>query len=253
MKWLRKIKLSGNKGWSSINNAKIDSIIDGILKKYGKDYCLNIGAGKENNKLYTTVDIDQKAQPNILGDIRALFVHSPEYKSLLSQYPELYNIKSEYYVYVRLCHIVEHIEWLYIPALFDWVRNILTTGGILTIDTPNLEFIMKAYLKFIEAENSGQLPRFPAKEHPDMSIDKHGDMQRWINFKLFSGCSTGDYHHSCLDKTLAYTFLYDAGFDKVYINNSSTLRVLAYKGTRERLEDNESIDAELAKITGGVK
>lgn len=252
MRWLRKIKIGGKHDWSSINNAKIDSIIDDLVKKYGKDFCLNIGAGKENNKFYTTVDINENGNPTIRGDIRALFVQSPEYKSMLQQYPELYNIQSEYYVYVRLCHIVEHIEWLYLPALFDWVYNILTTGGVITIDTPNLEFIMKAYLKFIEAENNGELPRFPAREHPDMSIENIGDMQRWINFKLYSGCSTNDYHHCCLDKTLVYQLLYRAGFDKVYINNSSTLRVLAYKGKKEQLEDNESIEVELAKLSGVI-
>jgi hypothetical protein len=251
MKWLKKIKIGGSKNWSSITNGKMDSIIDDIVEKYGKEFCLNIGAGKESNKKYTTVDLDKKAMPTMYGDIRCLFVQSPEYKEKLKEYPELYNIQSGYYVYVRFCHIVEHIEWIYVPSLFDWIYNILATGGLLTIDTPNLEFIAKAYLKYLEIEYSGENPRFPAKEHGDLSVYKLGDMQRWINFKIFSGCSPGDYHHSCIDKTLISRFLHDAGFDKVYINNGSTLRVLVYKGKKEDLDN--SLEHELAKITGGVK
>jgi len=240
------------KHYSSIRNDKIDSIINDLSKKYDKDFCINIGAGKEANIKYTTVDIDKKSMPDIYGDIRTLFIKSPEYENLLSQYPDLSNIKSDYYVYCRMCHIMEHIEWIYIPSLLNWVYSILTPGGVLSIDTPNLEYIAKAYIKYLEIEDRGVNPKFPANEHNDLAIEHLGDMQRWINFKLYSGCSTGDYHNSCMDKTLITRFLYDAGFEKIYISSGTTLRVLAYKGDKSDL-DTDSLEYQLSKITGRLK
>ena len=242
MRFFKKVKLQSEvfKDVSFVKPDKINSFVDKWAKKYGKAYCLDVGVGHDSAESFTTVDIDPECKPDIVGDIRCLFAPSPLYADMKSKYPDLSKLESGSFMYIRMKHIVEHIEWLYHQPLFDWLGSLLGNGGLLEVDTPNLGYIAKMYLVGAEKQDMGLMPKFPANEHGDLKLSESGDMQRWVNFKLFSGCSPGDYHHACLDAFKLCDLLKKHKFERISIYNGSSLRSLAFR-TEDRTVDLDSI------------
>ena len=173
--------------------------IDELLSKQfyeERTNCLEIGdIGPKEDAL--TVDIREGA--DFVGDIRGCITN--DYKKSSS----LETIPIGRFAFVKLMHTIEHIQWIYQDALFNWLNSLMAGNGMLYICTPNLEYITKVYLANIERLSIGGPVRFPGNEYPDMTnddgnlIDPEKDLQRWTWFKLYSGCSPGDFHHCCHD------------------------------------------------------
>lgn len=223
-----KVQLLGD----DVKSGRIDALADEMLAKLEKDVCLDIGTGRDEAGKFTTVDIDTDVGADIVGDVRCLFAASDYYRSKRELSPDLSRITDSHYMFVRMKHIVEHVEWIYHPTLFQWLFQIVAPGGAVDIHTPNLDYIARLYVKNLDLYSSQRRMKFPAHEYEGMSPDKPEDLAKWTNFKLFSGCSPGDYHHACLSRMLLLIYLSQAGFDRMLVFDGSTLRVLAYKGSQ---------------------
>ena len=231
MKLLRRKKSDPLSGlFSLVRTEVIDKRVEKMIRQYGKEYCLDIGCGQDKDDRFQTIDIDPNCNPDYVGDIRVMFAPSSQYSDLRAD-SALQKIPQDHFMVVRLKHLAEHIEWIYQLTFFEWVRDLLAGGGVVIIDTPNLEYITKIYMLNIELQDSGKSPKYPYAEHPDLDVSVLHHMQSWTNFKLFSGGSPGDYHYSCFDKTWLSAVLHKVGFEKVMVCNSATLRVLAYKSS----------------------
>lgn len=146
------------------------------------------------------------------GDIRSLW--NPK------DFPDVGNldeINENFYDIVAAVHFIEHIEWIYQHHLFEYARMWLKPGGYFVVETPNLEWIAKVYL------DKRFRNRFPMNEHPDIKTRSEMDFRRWINFKIFSGCSPGDYHHCLYDATMLRGMFEKAGFTNIKIKRGPTL------------------------------
>jgi hypothetical protein len=141
----------------------------------------------------------------------------------------LKKIKLHTFSFVKMQHIVEHIEWIYQKPMFDWTYSLLNANGILFVETPNVDHILKRYLSFTKEL---------AKQHPDINEDDPDSNIKWLNSKLYSGCSTnkvkdgcvdGDFHLCMYNKDWLTTVLLDTGFKHIKINAEETLSCLAYK------------------------
>jgi len=225
---------------SFVKPDRINAFTDRWARQYGKTYCLDIGVGNDNAELFTTVDIDPECKPDIVGDIRCLFAPSDYYADMKKDYPDLRKLETGSFMYIRVKHIIEHIEWIYQQALFDWLGSMLGNGGLLEIDTPNLAYIAKIYLAGSTRQGLGAMPKFPANEHNDLRQSESSDLQRWVNFKLFSGCSPGDYHHACFDAFRLCDLLKKHKFERISIYNGSSLRSIAFR-SEDRSVDLDSI------------
>lgn len=209
-----------------IGSEAIDSFMDKYVHE-DKERCLEIGniGPKED---FMTLDIRTGA--DYRGDIKGCITEDYEMSEGLASLP--YGS----FVVVRTVNTIEHIPWLYHTALFDWLNRLLTIGGMLYIDTPNLEFITRVYLAGLDYIAKGIEPKFPGHQYPGMANKETGEtiepsknLQKWTQFKLFSGCSPGDYHHTCYDAYWIARVLDNAGFDKICISNEETLKVVAFK------------------------
>lgn len=214
---------------SFINSDKMNELICDVAKQFGKEHCLDIGTGHDDAEYYTTVDMDIACKPNIVGDIRCLFAASDYYREMLPDYPDLKNLKSRSFYYIRLKHVVEHIEWIYQQSLFEWLSNIIASGGCIEIETPNWRYIAKMYSEQIGIQDSGGAPKFPAGELNGLDVTNPIDFQRWIQFKVFSGCSPGDTHHACFDVYSLCYYLQHNNFTDIRVYNGSSLRVFAIR------------------------
>jgi len=184
---------------------------------------LDIGSGKSGDCF--TLDKDEKLGCTYTGDMRTLF--APVYNEDAPR--SLKKIKSHTFGFVKMQHIVEHIEWIYQQPMFNWVYSLLRYDGVLFVETPNVDYILKQYLTFAKEL---------AKQHPDISSDDPDANIKWLNSKLYSGCSTnkvkdgcvdGDFHLCMYNKDWLVTSLLDTGFKYIKINSEETLSCLAYK------------------------
>ena len=168
---------------------------------------LELGGGENFfTEGYLNVDIKEGPGVDVVGDLLALFTPDAE----MSDYPLLERLDGEnLFTEVRAIHFVEHIPWIYQESMFDWIWRILEPGGTLEVVTPNLEYICRVYLKrgrwrvsrFLKRAFKGVvLDLIPETDHPYIISSKNEiDLRRWFNFKTFSGCSKGDYHHCLYD------------------------------------------------------
>lgn len=221
------------------------SSIDSILNKFqyeDKSNCLEIGNISPNDKFIT---VDMRDGADYVGDIRGFFIDWVDIDNRLAKLPV------GKFVYVKVSHTVEHIEWIYQELLFKWLGKLLKPGGLIYIDTPNLEVIAKIYLENLSRLKNNQAIKYPYQDHPDMTVtgggprDLNGDLQPWVNYKLFSGCSPGDYHHTCYDVYWLGRVMANAGFERIKIDNGQSIRAVAFKpGELE----GSSVDAIVAEM-----
>lgn len=206
-------------------------------ENHGREKCLNIGAGSEKNDKYITIDMINGDNIDIDADIRTIF--APVYDQYLQDNIKLLDLEPESFHFIRMHHIVEHIEWIYQERLWDWVNELLVMGGRVYIETPNLEAIAKTYLTFASQRViQKNFPQFPFDDHDYLSEERPEDITRWFNAKAFSGCSTrryvdgcvnGDFHHCLYDEYWLRAMLDDKGFDILVLNNAETLSCIAEK------------------------
>lgn len=198
-------------------------------KEYGEGFCFDVGAGKSDSAGFLTVDVDPASEPTYVGDIRCLFAADPQYRADLVQYPDLQKILPGQFMLVRMAHVVEHVEWIYQTQLFQWVYDLLAPGGIVVIYTPNFEFVAGMYVENRKLQRKGVQCRYPVEEHDGLRLDRAADMQSWVNFKINSGCSRGDYH-LCMHDSFSLAFAMDeVGFVNIAVSDEETLSAVAYK------------------------
>ncbi len=215
-------------------------VINAILEESDsrdKDEILEVGDINLENR--TTVDFMEGA--DYVGDIRAFFSSDYEFTDSLS----LLKMRLGSFSVIRLQHFLEHIQWTHQDACLSWAHSLLLEGGMIYIETPNLEYIAKMYLKNLKNIELGKDVKFPDEEYPGMSDDskKHEvnmiNFWRWINFKIYSGCSPGDFHHCCYDPYWLVRMMQNAGFVNISVCARDTIRVIAFKSSQV---DNNSVD-----------
>ena len=196
-----------------------DKLLDSNIKKE----CLEIGLNDES-KQCITVDFGDKA--DITGDIRGSFAPHGGYEPVNS----IEMLPQDFYKVIKLVHTVEHIEWLYQKVMFEWVYTLLDNNGYIYIDTPNLDYIISLYIKNVELFSSGKSLQYPFADHPDFRVDEMVEnLVPFFNYKLYSGCSPGDYHHCCFNAMWLGIILESSGFSKIKIYAGRTLLALAVK------------------------
>lgn len=194
-----------------------------IVDEYSGMDKLDIGSGQPRDDC-ATID-KEDIGCSYTGDIRTLF--APVYNDNVPR--SLKKIKIHSFRFVQMQHIVEHIEWIYQEPMFRWVYSLLAGDGVLFVETPNVEVIIKQFLSF-----TSEL----AKQHPDIKEDDPDANIKWLNFKLYSGCSTnkvkdgcvnGDFHLCMYNKDWLVNKLIKVGFAHVEINVGETLSCLVYR------------------------
>lgn len=217
----------------------IATVVTNAISKHGKDLCIDIGCGNDPVVGCQTLDINDEFNPDFVGDIRELF--APGYMDNLDDSSSLLDIPESYFQVVVLHHVLEHIEWIYTDFFVRWVHSILVDGGMVSIATPNAEYAAKVYIANLEFIKGGKEVSYPAHEHQYCKEGILWHINKWFNFKVFSGCSPGDYHHSMFDSiSLGYLFS-EQNFGKIRIHDGETLRALAYK--KDELINSQNIDS----------
>jgi hypothetical protein len=219
---------------------------------------LEIGSGANPTEGYVHLDINPNA-PHVefVGDIRAIFIPQ-DYT--IEKYPTLKALKPSHmaeelliFDEIRAYHVVEHIHWYNQPVMWQWMYSLLNYNSILDIETPNLEWMIKTYVKNKEKStfwkflsfSTGQKLKFPLTDHPDITQNTDYNLSRWLCFKLFSGGSYDaqngfhDYHLGLYDKTRITHELTQCGFQpQVTIDNKhGTLKIKAIKIKNIKIKD----------------
>jgi len=192
---------------------------------------LEIGSGNMPTKGYKHLDINANA-PDVdyVGDIRALITEDYD----IEKYPNLKFISNETFEEIKAYHFIEHIQWIYQEALFRLFYQWLLPGGRLNLQTPDLEWIVQSYLhrkkkSWLTLKNKQYV--FPDKEHPQLT-DSGNPIQfhQWVNYKIFSGCSPGDFHHCLYDAESLERTLEKIGYQSINVRSKhATLIAMAEK------------------------
>lgn len=86
---------------------------------------INVGSGRRHLNGYTTIDIEPKNNPDIVGDFRML------------SFNDIEEIRAE--------HILEHFSREEaLKVLLQW-HGWLKPGGLLIVETPDFEYICKEF------------------------------------------------------------------------------------------------------------
>ena len=170
---------------------------------------LEIGSGNNPTNGFEHLDVNPNA-PHVeyVGDIRALITKDYD----INFYPDFQQLHTAQFEGIRCIHVLEHIQWIYQNTFLRLLHDLLEPGGILYLETPDLKWIMMSYSK------NRKKKRFPTTEHPELKDDKDLlQFYQWVNFKLYSGCSPGDFHHCCYDKDFLTHVLLLTGFESISI------------------------------------
>lgn len=213
---------------------------------------LEIGSGNNPTEGYIHLDVNSKApHVEIVGDIMTII--APH--DFLQNYPDLDFLKigvhEELGLYEEIImkHFIEHVHWLYQPTLLRFLFNILNEGGIIEIETPDFEWIVKTYIngrgsRFKRWMSDRRIRKdlksisyFPEKDHPEISKQTLPNLSRWTIFRMFSGGSYDkesnirDYHLGLYDKERLSFELSQAGFKSSVRRDfkSGVLKALAKK------------------------
>jgi len=186
---------------------------------------LEIGSGNNPTPGYEHLDFQADAiHVEYKGDFRALF--APDYE--LDQFPDLLKLSEDTFDEIKAVHFVEHVEWIYQEAMFKTFWSLLKPFGRIFIVTPNLTWILNAAIVGFERYGSKWLSfrrrrAVPLdnwqQEHPLLESQPESLIVfvKWLNFKLYSGCSRGDYHHCCYTAELLKHVLETTGFSGIRI------------------------------------
>ena len=206
---------------STISRESFFDIVNKLEGQYPKSSKLDIGSGGVRLG-WTTIDKSRNGE-DYSGDIRTLFasVYNRKPDKGFKKLPNRFDL-------VRMQHIVEHIEWIYQKPLFDWLYSKLSIDGCVFIETPNVDWVIDSYLSSNDYSN----------EHPDIKEDDPCRLIKWLNFKLYSGCSTnkftdgctdGDFHLCMYNQELLEQVLTENGFSVKAMATGETLLCLATK------------------------
>jgi hypothetical protein len=234
-----KRRISRPEGYN-ISDRAIDKKLVDMARNHDRSECLDVGSGTDKSELFSTLDIRKEFEPDYLGDVRCLF--APGYMERVQEYPDLLRIPENGLMVLKMQHLVEHIEWIYQEFLFEWAMKALAPGGIMYVATPNLAYSVGVYVKNRKRQKRGNDISYPISEHVYLKPGVNYDLQRWLNFKLFSGCSPGDYHYSSFDRLWLYEILILAGFEKISIYDGSTLKAIAYKPGQIQFDVDLAVD-----------
>lgn len=224
----------------NISEGAIERKLHDMVHKYSKHECLDVGAGTDKNEFFSTLDIREEFNPDYLGDLRCLF--APGYTENIGDYPSLMNIPENEVMVLKLQHVIEHIEWIYQEFLFEWAMKVLAPGGMIYISTPNLAYAVGVYVKNRKRQKQGKPLSYPISEHTYLKPGVSHDLQRWFNFKTFSGCSPGDTHHSAFDRLWLYEYLTLHGFENISIHDGATLKAIAFKPGLSQFNAEEAVN-----------
>jgi len=205
----------------TISRENFFDIVNKLENQYTRSMRLDIGSGGVKSG-WTTIDKSDNGE-DYTGDIRTLFApvynHKPD--KAFKKLPKNFS-------FIRLQHIVEHIEWIYQKCLFDWIYSILSIDGLVFVETPNIDWAIDQYIKGDDH----------SYEHPDLQQNDPTRLIKWLNFKLYSGCSTnkfldgctdGDFHLCIYNKELLERVLTNSGFTIKAISTGETIVCLAMK------------------------
>jgi len=213
--------------YSKCSGKDIFSIVESLIANSERKHRLDIGSGGTSKEFIT---LDKHSKADISGDIRVAF--APVYMDKAKQYKQILGIEKVRFQFVKMSHIVEHIEWIYQKWMFEWVYSLMQTPSSLFIETPNLRWICQQYVDRASIDTQALI-----EEHPDLT-GEYADFQRWMNYKIYSGASTnafdkggtdGDFHLCMYDADLLYDNLNKCGFDNIYIAEEETLLCVADK------------------------
>lgn len=215
---------------NNVNRGYIFDMVEQFDEEFNKRNKLDIGSGNIKSNMMT-LDKKADAKTDYRGDIRTQF--APVYIESKRKYKNLMSIRKCYFKFIRMQHTVEHIEWIYQKAMLQWISGLLTNDGILFIEVPNVEWILDTYNKYRGAK---EFPLY--NQHPDIDQYDPNALIKWLNSKIYSGCSTNKFEDGCIDgdfhlcmysPELLITNLDESGFVKVEISNDDTISCLAYK------------------------
>lgn len=216
-------------GYKRVTRSSIDRIITHVVTTFDKEFLLDLGSGDDpDSAKYIRVDIDEKTNPDILCDLRTAIGVAP-YSDLIYKYPDINKLTYGGYKLVRAKHIVEHIEWIYQEALFRWIYELLDYDGIIYIETPNVDHAIYVYKTCMDNYILNKKFDYPCHEYAGLKDNDVLDLIKWLNFKLHSGCSPGDYHLTSFTPLLLYNLLKDSGFKSILINDGETILAIASK------------------------
>ena len=226
-----------------------------------KDW-LEICSGHNPTDGYIHLDADPNSpHVEIVGDIRTIFIPQDfpninDYPDLLPLKPSTQNDELLLYNKIKLMHIVEHFHWYNQPYMWRWLYQLLDYDGILEIETPDLEWIVKTYYKNLNSKwyniirrwllrRSTKNIKFPQEDHPDITGDSIEDLSKWFCFKIYSGGSfeqnakIHDYHLGVYDRFRLKQELLQAGFVCRIARDfwHGTLKAIARKKIENRKKD----------------
>ncbi len=224
----------------NIGEVAIERKLYDMAREYSKQECLDVGAGEDKSDRFSTLDIRPEFNPDYLGDLKCLF--APGYTERIKEYPSLMTVPENEIMVLKLQHVVEHIEWIYQEFLFEWAMKVLAPGGMIYIATPNLAYAVGVYADNRKRQQQGKPLSYPISEHTYLKPGVKHDLQRWFNFKLFSGCSPGDTHHSAFDRLWLYEYLTLYEFENISIHDGATLKAIAFKPGLKQISVEEAIN-----------
>ncbi len=158
---------------------------------------LNIGCGRRTLPGYVNADINGNL-PNI------------------DMVCELYSIPAEENLFeeVFASHCIEHVPIrLAQTALKEWYR-VLQPGGLLIVDTPNIERNASMYLN---GTWMNEFLRLPSQEQELCKLNGVPNKTLWLNFKIISSEHQYDTHYWNADGDLLLAFVKEAGFSSAQI------------------------------------
>jgi len=234
--WGRKNAL----GVKYVSAGYIRTLVADCEGSYDKKVCLDIG-NPSTDEHYTTLDIVPGG--DIQGDVRCAFAPGHQEKDC----PGVQHLAKGWYMLVRMKHTIEHIEWIYQDFLIRWVHSLLAEGGMFYIHTPSLEYNAKVYLENRKLQDRGKQVKYPVHEHIYCSKDVPTDLQLWVNFKFFSGCSPGDYHHAMFDAPLM-NYMLGKYFHKVNIAASDMISAVAFKAKGPIVTVDDAVERAMVDV-----
>jgi hypothetical protein len=207
-----------------VSDSSIFSYYERLTSDLEKEDILDLGSGGSVGK-FVTLDINSGSNPDIHMDFRAYCGIDP-YRDDIGKYDKADKLKRGFTV-IRAIHFLEHIEWIYQHNILNNIFNLINDSGFLFIEVPNLSYIFNMYNDQIKKRLlKNKSVSFPKEEYPFEDDDKY-NIYKWLNFKIFSGCSPNDYHHCAYDTDYLESILLDIGYKNIVMSDSATLKCIA--------------------------